>query len=127
MPDQVNQLVQTDIRNIRKLGHFENTCSGTSSRVPGCACAFYLILPIDIHHEVHDRHVGYSGICMCAATELVALESLHGAVHVRQCFAAPAPAHTATHMETPLPDWARAIFFIQPQPQPHIRRRSLSD
>ena len=50
------------------------------------------------------RDVGCSGVCTCAATEFATLEPLHGAIHVRQGFATPAPAHAATHMETLLLD-----------------------
>ena len=45
LPDQLSHLFQAAIRNFCKLGHFENTCSGTYSRVSGCACLFNLILP----------------------------------------------------------------------------------
>ena len=45
LPDQLNHLFQTAIRNFCKLGHFENMCSGTYSRVSGCAYSFDLILP----------------------------------------------------------------------------------
>ena len=43
--EQLSHLFQTAIRNLCKLGHFENTCSWTYSRVSGCACSFDLILP----------------------------------------------------------------------------------
>ena len=125
--DQLSHLFQTAVRNFCNLGHFENTCSGTYSRVSGCACSFDLITWIS---SMMFRNVGYSGICMCAATEFAALELLHGAVCAWQCFAAPAPAHAAAHIEKPLLDWPWAIFFIHPkllsQPQSHIRRHSLS-
>ena len=40
--------------------------------------------------------VGYSGICMCAATEFAALEPLHGVIHVQQDFATPCSARTCS-------------------------------